>query len=152
MQESAWKAITEYVCVFPSRAQSFTSQFFSAFWRGRRKKKIHHFGTPLAEEASVSTFLTGFSFLAKLIFNGGWEASMTNICFPIHKQACELRLWTLPSEKSDSKMAGGGLTSCAERGVTARLTEKLNWTVKSEEKAAGWMSVNEKMGERVTKN
>lgn len=46
----------------------------------------------------------------------------------------------------------GELTSCAERGVTARLTEKLNWRVKCEEKAAGWMSADEKMGKRVTKN
>lgn len=51
------------------------------------------------------------------------------------------------SEKSDSKMAGG-LTSCAERGVTARLTEKLNWTVKCEERAAGRASVEEKMAEK----
>lgn len=80
-----------------------------------KEKKIHHFGTPLAEEASVSTFLTGFSFLAKLIFNGGWEASMTNICLPIHKQACELRLWTLPSEKSDSKMVGEADIMCWKR-------------------------------------
>lgn len=53
----------------------------------------------MAEKASVSTFLTGYSFLAKLIFNGGQEASMTNICLSIYKQACELRLWILPSEK-----------------------------------------------------
>lgn len=51
------------------------------------------------------------------------------------------------SEKSDGKMAGG-LTSCAERGVTARLTEKLNWTVKCEERAAGRVSVEEKMAEK----
>lgn len=51
------------------------------FWRGRRKSR--YFGTPLAEKASASTFLTGFSFLAKLIFNGVREASTTNICLPI---------------------------------------------------------------------
>lgn len=43
----------------------------------------------------------------------------------------------------------GKLTSCAERGVTARLTEKLNWAVKCEESAAGQMSVDDKMGKKV---
>lgn len=38
------------------------------------------------------------------------------------------------------------MTSCAERGVTARLTEKLNCTVKCEERAAGWVSVDKKLG------
>lgn len=46
----------------------------------------------------------------------------------------------------------GGLTSCAERGVTARLTEKLSWTVKCEERAAGRVAVDEKMGEKKAKN
>lgn len=46
----------------------------------------------------------------------------------------------------------GELTSCAERGVTARLTEKLNWTVKCEESAAGQVSVDDKMGEKSAKN
>lgn len=45
----------------------------------------------------------------------------------------------------------GELTSCAERGVTARLTEKLNWTVKCEESAAGQVSVDDKMGEKSAK-
>lgn len=97
------------ICMrIPQQSSILYFSILLSFLERQKKQKIHHFGTPLAEEASVSTFLTGFSFLAKLIFNGGWEASMTNICFPIHKQACELRLWTLPSEKSDSKMAGGG--------------------------------------------
>lgn len=64
--------------------------------QGKKKKSLW---TSLAEKASVSTILTGFSFLAELIFNGGQEASMTNICLPIYKQACELRLWIMPSEK-----------------------------------------------------
>lgn len=53
--------------------------------------------------------------------------------------------------KSDIKMAGK-LTSCVERGVTARLTEKLNWAVKCEESAARQVSVDDKMGEKGDKN
>lgn len=45
-----------------------------------------------------------------------------------------------------------GKLTCAERGVTTRLTEKLNWAVKCEESAAGQVSVDDKMGEKCAKS
>lgn len=50
---------------------------------GLAEEKIRCFGTLLAEKLIVSTFLTGFSYLAMPIFNGGLEASMTNIFLPM---------------------------------------------------------------------
>lgn len=59
---------------------------------GKAEEKIQCFGTLLAEKLNVSTLLTGFSYSAKLLFNGGWEANMTNIFLPMYKQVCELRV------------------------------------------------------------